>query len=96
MRKKESEFGVRYSVLLSLPYFDPVRYTVVDIMHNIFLGTGKHVFKLWIKSGNLDSHKLDEIDNKANKLKVPNSIGRLPINIASNYGGFQAAQWLHG
>ena len=36
MRKKESEFGVRYSVLLSLPYFDPVWYTVVDIMHNLF------------------------------------------------------------
>ena len=93
MRKKESEFGVRYSILLSLPYFDPVRYTVVDIMHNLFLGTGKHVFKLWIKLGILDSHKLDEIDDKARKLKVPNSIGRLPINIASNYGGFKAAQW---
>ena len=93
MRKKESEFGVRYSVLLSLPYFDPVRYTVVDIMHNLFLGTGKHVFKLWIKLGILDSHKLDDIDKKASKFKVPNSIGRLPINIASNYGGFKAAQW---
>ena len=61
-------------------------------MHNLFLGTGKHVFKLWIKLGILDSKKLDEIDDKVSKLKVPNSIGRLPINIASNYGGFKAAQ----
>lgn len=41
IRKKE--FGVRYSVLLSLPYFNPVRYTVVAVMHNLFLGTGKRV-----------------------------------------------------
>ena len=32
----------------------------------------------------------DEIDDKAKILKVPNSIGRLPIN---NYGQLKAAQW---
>ena len=32
MRNAESTLGVRYSVLLSLPYFDPVRFTLVDIM----------------------------------------------------------------
>ena len=48
IRKKESEFGVRNSVLLSLSYFDPVRYTVIDVMHNLFLGTGKHMFKVWL------------------------------------------------
>ena len=40
----ESQYGVRYSVLLELPYFDPVECTAIDIMHNLFLGTGKHVF----------------------------------------------------
>ena len=45
----ESRLGVRYSVLLNLPYFDPVRFTVIDIMHNLFLGTGKRMFELWIK-----------------------------------------------
>ena len=37
-----SKYGVRYSVLLSLPYFDPVEFTVIDIMHNMYLGTGKN------------------------------------------------------
>ena len=48
MRKKESKYGVRYSILLALPYFDPVKLTVVDPMHNLFIGTGKHAFKVWM------------------------------------------------
>ena len=39
----ESDHGIRYSVLLELPYFNPIRFAVVDPMHNLFLGTGKHV-----------------------------------------------------
>ena len=39
-------YGVYYSCLLQLEYFDAVRFTVIDPMHNLFLGTAKHVFKL--------------------------------------------------
>ena len=34
----QSAFGVRYSCLLELTYFDPVRSKVIDVMHNLFLG----------------------------------------------------------
>ena len=37
----ESKFGCRYLILLDLPYFDPVRMSIVDPMHNMFLGTAK-------------------------------------------------------
>ncbi|RDX39658.1 hypothetical protein OH76DRAFT_1328342, partial [Lentinus brumalis] len=30
--------GVRWTELLRLPYWDPTRYTLVDSMHNLFLG----------------------------------------------------------
>lgn len=33
-KKKESELGCRYSGLLELPYFNPVRMLTVDPMHN--------------------------------------------------------------
>ena len=33
-----AETGVRWSQLLRLPYFDPSRFVVVDLMHNLFLG----------------------------------------------------------
>ena len=40
-RERERLFkanGVRYSVLLELPYWKPTRYVVLDTMHNLFLG----------------------------------------------------------
>ena len=33
----ERQYGLRYSVLLTLPEFDVVRYHTIDPMHNIFL-----------------------------------------------------------
>ncbi|KAI9059347.1 hypothetical protein FKP32DRAFT_1579810, partial [Trametes sanguinea] len=36
------EHSVRWSALLDLPYWDPVRYTVIDSMHNHYLGLLKH------------------------------------------------------
>ena len=33
----ESKFGCRYSVLLDLPYFDPIRMTIIDPMHNNYV-----------------------------------------------------------
>ena len=37
-----SKLGVRYSMLLDLPYFDPIRFHVIDPMNNLLLGTAKH------------------------------------------------------
>jgi hypothetical protein len=37
--------GVRWSELLRLPYWDPVRFVVVDGMHNLFLGLVQHHFR---------------------------------------------------
>ena len=38
----ESTSGYRYTELLRLPYFNPTRMLVIDPMHNLFLGSGKH------------------------------------------------------
>ena len=43
----ESSTGIKYSILTELPYFNPIRFTIVDPMHNLFLGTAKHMMKLW-------------------------------------------------
>ena len=40
--------GVRWSVLLDLPYWDPPRYTIVDSMHTILLGhLHRHCSIIW-------------------------------------------------
>ena len=46
--KYQSKYGVRYFELVRLPYIDLVQMTVVDPMHNVFLGTTKFLLK---KSG---------------------------------------------
>ena len=44
-----TKYGVYYSSLLQLEHFDAVRFIAIDPMNNLFLGTPKNVFKLWIK-----------------------------------------------
>lgn len=40
--------GIRWTPLLKLPYFDPIRFTVVDTMHNFFLGLlQRHCRGIW-------------------------------------------------
>ena len=45
------EYGVRYSCLIELPYFNPIRFAVIDPMHNLYLGTAKHVMEVWTGRG---------------------------------------------
>ena len=93
MRKAESAVGLRYTCLLDLIYFDPVHFTIVDVMHNLFLGTGKHIFKLWLSLELLSKLDLANIESRIGNFSVPGSVGRLPSNISSNHGGFTANQW---
>ena len=39
----ELQLGCRYSVLVDLPYFDPIRMLLIDPMHNLYMGTAKHI-----------------------------------------------------
>ena len=93
IQKAQSELGVRYSTLLALPYFDPVRFTAIDAMHNLFLGTAKHCFGLWVDKGFLTKQKLNDLECKAKMFCVPAGIGRLPCSFSSCYGAFTASQW---
>jgi hypothetical protein len=39
------QHGVRWSEMLRLPYWDPMRFIVIDGMHNLFLGLVQHHFR---------------------------------------------------
>jgi hypothetical protein len=92
--KLESKLGLRYSPLLQLNYFDPIRMTIIDPMHNLFLGTAKRVIKVWLDLGVLNHNIFCQIQDKVDAIKSPTTIGRLPSKIASNFGGFTAEQWM--
>jgi len=82
-----------YSSLLDLEYFDVIRFCAIDPMHNLFLGTAKYVFKLWVNEGILTAPQLRKIDSRIQEVDVPPHLGRLPKNISANYGSFTAEQW---
>ena len=48
VQRIEGKYGVRCSVLLGLPFYDPI---AIDNMHNLLLETGKKMFKLWVECG---------------------------------------------
>ena len=49
--KIEQAYGARFTELLRLPYFDTVRFSIVDPMHNVLLGTTKQIVTLWKENG---------------------------------------------
>jgi len=89
----EKEFGSRYSILLELPYWDPIRLAVVDLMHNLFLGTAKRVMKIWVEKDCITKQQFKKIEYTVSKIITPRSVGRLPLKIASGFSGFTADQW---
>ena len=92
--KKESELGCRYSVLLDLPYFDPPTMLAVDPMHNLFLGTGKHMINIiWLQKGLLNCSQFSEIQKFVDSMSAPCSVGRIPRKIETGFAGFKADQF---
>ena len=62
--KLKSEYGTRASVLAYLEYFDTIRMNIVDPMHNLFLGSVKHLLKVFKENGYLSKSNLQKIQEK--------------------------------
>ena len=93
LQRAESNAGLRHSILLSLPYFDPVRFTVIDPMHNLYLGSGKHALEVWVEKDLITKKDFPKLEEQIRSFTTPYNAGRLPTTIGSGYGGFTANQW---
>ena len=94
--KKESEVGCRYSSLLKLPYFDPARMHAIDPMHNLYLGTAKHIFtKIWLSRNIIDLNAVQVINKRILSLNKPSEVrfGKLPACMEYSKR-FTVEQWL--
>ena len=87
------EYGLYYSVLLELSYFDSVIFTIIDPMHNLFLGTAKSMFKLWMAEGLLEKGDIKKVEERIREFDIGTGLGRLPHKISANYGCYTASQW---
>ena len=89
----EKKYGVCYRALLGLPYYNAVKFCIIDPMHNLLLGSAKTFIKLWKqKSGFSDGETLELA---VNQFVVPAGIGRLPRKMESGSGfiNFKAEEW---
>ena len=93
LQNLESKYGMRYSILMELPLFDPIRFTVIDPMHNLLLGTAKHAISIWLEKGILSHASLQVLEEKSEKISFPCGEGRIPLKIGSSFSGFTAHQW---
>lgn len=92
-QRLEKRYGLRYSELYRLEYFDPIRMHVVDVMHNIFLGTAKHMFKVWIKNNIITKNHSEVLTKLQKSVSVPSGQGRIACNIISTYKRMKADEW---
>ena len=88
--------GVRWSELLRLPYFDPVRFVTVDPMHCLFLGIAKWIVKrIWVDEEILTTNTLKMVQKKMDEFQIPSDLGRIPgkIHAGEGFSNFTADQW---
>ncbi|CAI2197673.1 5616_t:CDS:1, partial [Funneliformis geosporum] len=76
--------------ILRLPYFNLIRYLVIDLMHYLFLGIAYWIVKrLW--STKIDLVLLEE---QAKIINLPADLGQIPnkISIREGFSSFIADQ----
>src|ERR1051325_9500163 len=90
------ETGVRWSEFLRLPYFDPIRFLIIDPMHCLFLGIARWIVKrIWVDEGVLTTSVLKIIQKTMDRFQVPSDIGRIPnkIDCGEGFSNFTTDQW---
>ena len=92
-QKFASSSGACYSVLFQIPYYDAIRFALIDPMHNLLLGSAKHVLKTWIEMGILSESDLERVQKRVNLVKPPSEIGHIPSKISEGFKRFTADQW---
>ena len=92
--KIELENGCRFTELMYLPYYDCIRYTIIDPMHNLLLGTAKHILQTqWIENGLISKQDLDIIQERIGSYILPMNAGRIPRKISSSFYNLTADEW---
>jgi hypothetical protein len=66
---------------------------VIDIMHNLFLGTAKRMISLWLDHDLISRSMFDRIQKKVDEFVLPPGVGRIPSKILNGFSGFKADQF---
>ncbi|KAG1469780.1 hypothetical protein G6F56_003062 [Rhizopus delemar] len=91
--KLEKENGTRWSELHRLSYFDCIRCSLVDPMHNLFMGTANRMVYLWIERKLIKPTALRTMQQLANGVIAPPGYDDLQRNIGSGFSFMKLDQW---
>ncbi|OAD65504.1 hypothetical protein PHYBLDRAFT_72291 [Phycomyces blakesleeanus NRRL 1555(-)] len=89
----EKENGTRWSELHRLSYFDPVHFTVIDLMHNLYLGTAKRMIQIWRKCNYINEKNQLTMQELANGIVIPCGYARITKKIADGFSFMKADEW---
>ena len=66
---------------------------VVDPMHNLYLGTAKHILKnVWHNKNMINKKNYESLQQCVDSVHAPPNLGRLPSKILSSFAGLTADQ----
>ena len=68
--------------LIELSYFDAICFTIVDPMHNLFLGTAKHTMKnLWLENSVLSKAQMKTLQTHIDTIEPPEALEEFLIKL---------------
>ncbi|OAD79343.1 hypothetical protein PHYBLDRAFT_162417 [Phycomyces blakesleeanus NRRL 1555(-)] len=68
-----------------LSYFDPVHFTVIDLMHNLYLGTAKQMIQIWHECNCINEKNQLTMQELVNGIVVPCGYHVLPAKNLENW-----------
>ena len=90
----ELQHGSRFTELMHLPYYDCIKWTIIDPMHNLFLGTAKRILQTqWVDKGLINQNDFATIQDRISACVLPVSVGRIPRKISSAFYSLTADEW---
>ncbi|KAJ7342832.1 hypothetical protein DFH08DRAFT_703492, partial [Mycena albidolilacea] len=88
------QYGAQWTEFARLNYFDLVKYTIIDPMHNLLLGVAKNQwYHRWIEGGTLRANtqkfyrELQFVHDFLESFEAPKWAGKLPLRVGEPAGG---------
>lgn len=85
--------GSKYSILSLLSYFDLIRHTTIDPMHNILMGSANKTIKHFKRIGILTGPIIIELQHIINSVKLPRDVSSIRFKVAAGFSRMTADQY---
>ncbi len=68
--------------------------TVIDPLHNLYLGSAKQILKkVWLENELIKKRDYSTIQDLVDRVTIPPHLGRIPSKITSSFSGFAGDQF---